>query len=284
MKSPEIITLRESAGATPLFCFPGAGGATGIFHEMTASIEATQSVYGIDLQNFFAADRKFTVEQLADLCVSTVREKRKHGPYLLCGYSFGAIIAYEVATRLRHLGEDVGIVAMVDTGNPAFVSALSAVETQQLHKSYLSNRLRKYFLILKGGNVRIFASGLSAVLAARAGIRTRRAIRTLFSAMNRPMPDILRHNDRSLFEAWRAYKPPASELPLLLFYEAHRPSEYGGDLTLGWSVCTSGRIRMEPTSAGHVQMMTNPHVRGFAARLSECLQESDDRPERSPLA
>jgi thioesterase domain-containing protein len=277
MESPEIVPLRESAGSAPLFCFPGAGGAIGIFHEMAASIDATQSVYGIDLQNFFAVDRSFTVEQLADLCLSTIREKRDQGPYLVCGYSFGAIIAYEVASRLKHLGEEVGIVAMIDTGNPAYGSELSPAETQQLNKSYVSNRLRKYFHILTSGNIGTFASGLSAVLAARAGVRTRRAVRKLFSTMNRPMPYIFRHNDRSLFEAWSAYKPPPSELPLLLFYEEKRSLEYGGDQTLGWRLCTSGKIQLEPISAGHVEMMTLPHVRRFAARLSECLKESDNR-------
>ena len=32
-----------------------------------------------------------------------------HGPYHLCGYSFGAVVAYEVATRLKRNGEDVRV-------------------------------------------------------------------------------------------------------------------------------------------------------------------------------
>lgn len=269
MKYLEIVTLKEAGGRTPLICFPGAGGAVTIFREMVASIEADQPVDGIDMQKFFDADRQFTVEQLADLCLSAIREKQKRGPYLLCGYSFGAIVAYEVAARLMRDGEDIGVVAMVDTGNPAFRAQLSSTETQQINRSYAANRLGKYLRILADGNIRRFADGVSAVLAARAGIKTRRLIRRAFRAINRPMPDVFRHNDRALFEAWTAYNPPPSALSLLLFYDEHRPLDYGSDRTLGWGLSTSGQVDVELASEGHVEMMKAPYVRSFAARLIE---------------
>jgi thioesterase domain-containing protein len=269
MKYLEIVTLKEAGGRTPLYCFPGAGGAVTIFREMVSSIEADQPVDAIDMQKFFDADRQFTVEQLADLCLSAIREKQKRGPYLMCGYSFGAIVAYEVAARLMRDGEDIGVVAMVDTGNPAFRAQLSSTETQQLNRSYAANRLGKYLRILADGNIRTFADGVSAVLAARAGIKTRRLIRRAFRAINRPMPDVFRHNDRALFHAWTAYTPPPSALSLLLFYDEHRPLDYGGDRTLGWGLSTSGQVDVELASEGHVEMMKAPYVRGFAARLIE---------------
>jgi thioesterase domain-containing protein len=277
MEHLELLALGGSGGVTPLFCFPGAGGEAGVFREMARLIADEQSVYGIDLKRFFAGDRNFTVEQLADLCLPTIRVMQTQGPYHLCGYSFGALVAYEVASRLSRDKERVSVVALIGTGNPAFRTQLSSAETTQLQKTYVANRLRKYLRFLTSGNIGTIANSLSALFAARAGIRTRRLIRSFCQAMNRPMPDVFRHNDRALFDAWRAYNPPASALRLLLFYEAHRCDEYGGDRTLGWGLCASGEIDVELGLGGHVEMMKSQHVRNFAAKLSEYFKGDTNR-------
>lgn len=272
MQQVKVVTLKSSRGSTPLFCFPGAGGEVRIFQQIALLIEADQPVYGIDARDFFDTDREFSVEALADLCFSIMRERQRTGPYLMCGYSFGALVAYEVATRLRRLDENVRVVALIDTGNPAFRTKLSRAETQKLNKSYLANRLVKYARTLADGDVRAFLTGILAVFAARIDVRTRRLIRSIFLAMNRPMPGILRHNDRAMFDAWRKYDPPAGALPLLLFYEADRPAEYDSDPTLGWGLCTSSEVHVESVSGGHVGLMTLPHVRAFAARLDRYME------------
>jgi thioesterase domain-containing protein len=268
----EVVRIRESGGQTPLFCLPGAGGEVTTFREMASLLKDDQSVYGIDMQEFFATDRKFTVEQLAGFCLSVIRDTQARGPYHMCGYSFGAVVAYEVANRLRRNGEAVGVLALIDTGNPAFRTRLSSAETKQLQKLYLANRLSKYIRFLANANVRRFAGSLLSLFASRAGIRTRRLIRRVFLAVNRPMPSVFRHNDRTLFEAWFAYNPPPSALSLLLFYGEHRRAEYGGDRTLGWSLCASGEVDVELASEGHVEMMKSPYVRSFAAKLSGSLR------------
>ena len=192
VKYLEVVALREASGQTSLFCIPGAGGDGTTFREMASLMAEDQSVYGINMQKFFDTDRKFRVEQLAELCLSAMRETQACGPYHMCGYSFGAIIAYEVAVRLRRNGEDVGVLALIDTGNPAFRTHLSSTETTQLQRTYVANRLSKYFRILAKGNFRSFTGGLLSLFASRAGPRTRRLIRRVFRAINRPMPDVFR--------------------------------------------------------------------------------------------
>ena len=57
-------------------------------------MDGDQSVYAIDMRKFFAADRNFTVERLAEMCRSAISGAQARGPYHLCGYSFGAVVAY----------------------------------------------------------------------------------------------------------------------------------------------------------------------------------------------
>ena len=51
---------------------------------------------------------------MAEHYLNGLRAIRPHGPYLLGGYSFGAVLAYEIAQRLRSKGEDVPLLFMLD--------------------------------------------------------------------------------------------------------------------------------------------------------------------------
>ncbi len=42
-------------------------------------------------------------------------EIQPRGPYFLGGYSFGGVVALEIATMLEKMGEKVALVVMVDT-------------------------------------------------------------------------------------------------------------------------------------------------------------------------
>ena len=57
-----------------------------------------------------------SVKCLADACLKLMLKKQAHGPYFLAGYSFGGIIALEMATILKNMGETVALVTMIDTG------------------------------------------------------------------------------------------------------------------------------------------------------------------------
>ncbi|PYH43054.1 acetyl-CoA synthetase-like protein [Aspergillus saccharolyticus JOP 1030-1] len=52
-------------------------------------------------------DAAWTVEEAAAIYVKTIRKRQPEGPYLLGGWSMGAIIAYEEAYQLRQQGQSV---------------------------------------------------------------------------------------------------------------------------------------------------------------------------------
>ena len=54
------------------------------------------------------------VDTIAKHYVAQLRAVRPHGPYLLGGYSFGAVAAFEMAHQLRTEGEEVLLLFMLD--------------------------------------------------------------------------------------------------------------------------------------------------------------------------
>jgi amino acid adenylation domain-containing protein len=58
------------------------------------------------------------IEETASRYVDQLRRLRKEGPYMLAGYSFGGIVALEMAQQLLAAGEEVAFLGLFDTENP----------------------------------------------------------------------------------------------------------------------------------------------------------------------
>jgi thioesterase domain-containing protein len=56
-----------------------------------------------------------SVEQMASDYIREIRQAQPSGPYHLAGWSFGGLIAYEIAARLQAMGEEVALLALLDT-------------------------------------------------------------------------------------------------------------------------------------------------------------------------
>ena len=55
------------------------------------------------------------VRELAAHYVQLISKEQRHGPYFLGGYSYGGLVAYEMASLLREQNQRVEFVAMIDT-------------------------------------------------------------------------------------------------------------------------------------------------------------------------
>jgi medium-chain acyl-[acyl-carrier-protein] hydrolase len=105
--NPWLIHPRPNpAAALRLFCLPHAGGGANLFRHWPAGLPAGVEVCAIQLpgretrfsETPFARCRPL-VEALADAMTDAIDR-----PYVLFGHSLGALVASELARRLRHLG------------------------------------------------------------------------------------------------------------------------------------------------------------------------------------
>jgi thioesterase domain-containing protein len=56
-----------------------------------------------------------SVEAMAADYLREIKAHQPNGPYHLCGYSFGGLVAFEIARRLSESGDVVGFVGLFDT-------------------------------------------------------------------------------------------------------------------------------------------------------------------------
>jgi thioesterase domain-containing protein len=278
----QVVEFRVGSGS-PLFCFPGSGGNVHIFTEMVAALPEGQPVYAIDMEWLCDAGEDFTVEQIAAFCLNQIRNIQKFGPYNLCGYSFGGLVAYEIATRLIDEGDSAGLVALLDAPNPALLSNLSEADSAQFRRTYLIDRLKKYGLRLARGDIKSFVSSGIAFFTSRAGQFFMPTIKKAFSMLNKPLPATLRSNDPGFLKAWCAYIPKRYQNGIVCFRVEDRGPEHERDPSMGWETCAVGGTQVHVVPGGHVNMMKMPAVRVIADKLAAYLDSGSKR-EKEPAA
>lgn len=271
-----IEPLRTSGTGAPLFCFPGAE-----FLELSAVLPEGQPVYGIDLDSSWKIEQEFTVEQLALFYLDVIRKIQKSGPYFLCGYSFGGLVAYEIAVRLVGEGDSVDLVGLLDTPNPALTSNLSANDAVQFHKTYLIDRFRKYSRMLVRCDFRKMTRSGLVFMVSHFGSFFLPALKIGFRMVNRPLPAVFEtHDPTTVFlKAWRSYVPRPYAKNLVVIRMQDRGPEYDHDPSMGWDSCAIGGVQVHVVPGSHVDMMSMPSVCGVAEKLAAYLDNSSNRKE-----
>ncbi len=116
---PTLVPLRADGSERPLFLVAGAGGAALALRTLARRITPGIPVLGLQangLENRALPD--WSVERIARRHVATVREQQPAGPYRLAGHSLGGLVALEMAHQLRRAGQEVELLAVLDSFPP----------------------------------------------------------------------------------------------------------------------------------------------------------------------
>ncbi len=112
-----LVEIQPDGSRTPLFCTPAADGLTMVYHELSDHLGEDQPVYGLNSPGVLGLPIPDTLEELAADMIREMREIQPHGPYLLAGYCSGGTTAMEIARQLIEDGEQVAMLAMIETYN-----------------------------------------------------------------------------------------------------------------------------------------------------------------------
>ncbi|WKB54419.1 non-ribosomal peptide synthetase [Eleftheria terrae] len=111
-----LLPLRPRGALAPLFCIHPAGGLAWWYGGLAGHVHAERPLYGLQGRGVQAgAALAGSIEEVADDCLQQIRAVQPRGPYHLLGWSFGGLVAFEVATRLQRSGEAVGLLALLDS-------------------------------------------------------------------------------------------------------------------------------------------------------------------------
>ncbi len=115
-----LVELQHGEGRRPLFFVHPVGGNVFCYADLAHHLGAEQSFYG--LQSFGLAEGQTPLAEISEMAgryLEAVVRAQPEGPYLLGGWSMGGIIAFEMAQQLQSAGQEVALLALLDTHTPA---------------------------------------------------------------------------------------------------------------------------------------------------------------------
>jgi thioesterase domain-containing protein len=237
----DVVTpIRAHGTATPLFCFHPGLGLAWCYRALVGHLPEEIPLFGIQARGIGETEPlPRTLEEMALNYLAHLRRIQPAGPYRLLGWSFGGNVAHAVAVLLAEAGQDVSLLAMLDSWSPA--SEGFAVVGPPPADGLMDEIMRSY-----GAE-----DGLASL--------TPEHLRYLAEVLANNMALIRAHRPR-LFRGD------------LLYFEACGDDPPGGADPADWSPFVSGTIESRRLSAGHYEML-QPESAAVAARaLTERLR------------
>ncbi|MGW2027125.1 type I polyketide synthase [Streptomyces decoyicus] len=110
-----LITFRSTGSRTPAFFVAPAAGSSLCYRELAGLLDDDQPFYGLDSPGLEDGTRPLhRFQDMAAHHIEAIRRVRPHGPYVLGGWSIGAMVAHEMARRFQAMGEQVELLVCVD--------------------------------------------------------------------------------------------------------------------------------------------------------------------------
>ena len=287
--SSTLMPIQPEGDAPPLFL-------VGAFHFrlLAHQLGRRRPIYGLVGRNLDEAKSYMgRVEEMATGYVQDIRSVQPQGPYRLCGFCFGGLVAYEMAQQLHAHGDEVTFLAMLDTYSPTlrrFEKALPA-STRQTRLEGYKERIREKGLravaqILRDWSLYRYHAGSHWL---------QRSVAALYVRAGRPIPIRIRggYTRQRDSEASRHYNPKPYAGPVTVLASADVPQIQDGaryldlDPTLGWHELVSGPITTAIVDGGHGDFLRSPHVERFAAQFERLLQDAEAvaaRPSQTAIA
>ena len=114
--STPLVTLKAGNSLPPVFFIHGVGGNVVELLPAARRLTYAGPVIGIRARGVVRGEAPQTsIEAMAEDYLSEIKQRQPNGPYHLCGYSSGGLVAFEMARRLSESGDEVGLVGLFDT-------------------------------------------------------------------------------------------------------------------------------------------------------------------------
>jgi amino acid adenylation domain-containing protein len=111
-----LVPLQTFGERPPLFLAHPAGGHVVCYRGLAVLLATEQPVYALQPLGVRRGETPIeSIEEMAAYYVAAMREMRPRGPYRLGGWSFGGVVAWEMAQQLAAAGEEVDVLALFDT-------------------------------------------------------------------------------------------------------------------------------------------------------------------------
>lgn len=261
-----LIPVQPHGTLAPFFCIHGGGGGVLFSRHLAPHLSQARPLLAIEAPALSTHQeiRPESIPEIAAAYIQLIRTRQPHGPYFLGGFSFGGLVAYEMAHQLQLVGEKVAFLALLDTMKPG-EKGRPYTSKERLarawHRVDPGGRAGKPVRFLKRINARLTDSEPTE------------------SAKQREIPPDPR--GRQLYHhhvaAMEAYEPPPYPGPTTLVRASVNEVAIAFPSDYGWR-SLAPNLEIIDIPCQHLELFDEEHVKVVAPQLDAAIQRASHSP------
>jgi amino acid adenylation domain-containing protein len=277
-----VVKIKQgNSTKLPLFLLHDMSGSVLFYQQLVNHLPADRTCYAIQPQGLNGIESPISsVREMAACYIQEIRKIQPVGPYHLIGYSFGGILAFEMAQQLQTQSQAIGLLAILDSQAPINTENLPTPPNPQSpttsHRNF--SRLSKFLSFNYHDKIHYLRCGLE--------------IHRTFGKLRIPYQFYLRYIKRSLPElgrldvyrtntqAYHSYRNQSNYAgTATIFFSGEKISALSSEPQLGWDRHIAGKIaKWVCPGTNHGTLIQEPSVRLLAEKLTIELTASDGLP------
>lgn len=269
-RSSPFLLIKNGSGKPPVFVAHGLCGTVQV-SELAKHFLTSNPVYGIQGKGIDGLEAPFDrVEDMASFYLAAIKNVDAEGPYILVGYSFGGLVALEMAQRLLDEGKHVALLVLIDAyPHPRYLrwwqrQSLSVTRARGHFNQMRELPLRSAWTYLRRGLGRRLH--ITRTLEERPG-----------SPLNLPFAaSALQRVKQNAFVAYANYQPRFYR-GKINFVTAEKKSFFPEDPAAVWSGLAS-ELEIEVIPGHHLNIVTT-EFKPLAAALTRYIERATPAPK-----
>ncbi len=267
---------KDSSGASPLFLVHPLSGSVMCYNPLARMLQ--YPLFGLQSASLETDTKPIeTIEKMASQYLASLLKVQKTGPYFLGGWSFGGVVAYEMAQQLEDMGHVVSDIILFDSAAPD--KAQKALDLGAILKLCLEEVVEQFAakitLDFDGFDTHDSETLLQMVLQQ---VKTCGAYPpdTQVDTLKR-MVDVCLANAKAINQ----YKQTRRVKSTITLYRAEDFARMQSMLIdpnsiqepcLGWSALTHENISVHTVKGNHMSMLFNPNLQLLVPKLKNQIQ------------
>ena len=269
-----FVALQPNGSRIPFFCIPGAEEDPHYLLGLSRELGQDQPFFVVRDPRPLRDRGVYTLEEQAARFCAAIGAMRPEGPYLLGGFCYGGILAFEIARQLVAAGRDVALLVLFQVPTPGYPKIARHWKKYLRQSAALVSRLLRGEPSLVWRQVRSHLGVWRTLFGKRRQALTRRVlVSTHMQAAIPPIERVELRNER----AARAYIPGKLQCNVVHFLAADEPHStlILDDPRLGWGDVVGDRFSVRKTPGIAGEIFKPPNVSELGSQLRSLLDREN---------
>lgn len=254
-----IVPIQASGDRNPLFCIHPIGGSVFCYMTLSKHLGNQQPLYGLQQPVFNEPNPDLWIENLAKHYIKAMQTIQPTGPYQVLGWSFGGILAYEIATQLKNHDQEVSSLTLIDSFLPNSTNLTQIIDDNELTLFWVKDLYSSMGKSFTDQSVKL------------KGLDHQEQLEFICKKINQdglfPIEIALTYLESILsvfkknIEGLINYHPKPYEGDIAIYYADKTENDFEKIQMINhWTHLISGNVKLHKVACSHYEILQEPHI------------------------